>query len=378
MDGPFPDNSTHAVNDAQPVRYFYLPASLWRCCLYCVLAFSIGIPAVLLFAAIANPGGVPEIVKVVGACLLIAVFSMQFLFARLKVDQHGISRRILWWWDLWPWEAFANGDVQDAGCFHYSLPTRPVWRRTLALAIDDPHAINDLILQVWKRPPPEPVPEAMSLRVKEGLRFFQVELQPSGIVITSNMQSFEYAWSDVVRVTIWRAARYRRDFVEAEIELPETTLKLVARHEINWKGATAEQIAGILRRHSPTKRFRDFVLSRYLIDEPSFGERSISIEEAEARFARDQQQWAPMLRYSNVMTWLIWLLMGAGVVFIGAGFGFIVAFYALMIYGLAWFVRHHVRQTQEHYENECAELEDATADDNDQDVLLDDKPEPQV
>ena len=255
-----------------------------------------------------------------------------------------------------------------------------MWRRTLELKIDDPHAVNDLILRVWKRPPPAPIPEIVSFRLVDGfLLSDKIELKPEGISILKRQNLAVYSWADVVRVTIWRAARYRRDFSEIEIELLDMKLGLFDRRGVpNWKGATAEQIAGMLKRHTPPQRLQDFTLG-HCMGERSLGERAISVEEADARFARDQQRLEPAQQHFERMSWLIWVVKGAGVVFIGAGFGVMIAVYAMIIYGVAWFVRHEVRRTRARYEQELADLVDASgAAADEQGVSADDEPEPQV
>jgi hypothetical protein len=165
-------------------------------------------------------------------------------------------------------------------------------------------------------------------------------------------------------VTIWRAARYRRDFAEIEIELPDTKLMLFDRGDVqNWKGATAEQIAGILQRHVPASRLGDFSLAG----------RPISVAEADARFARERQRLESAQKPFQHMTWWFWLVKIATFVFIGAGFGVMIALYALMFYGMAWFIRREARQTQARYEQERAELLDANRDDHDDQSLTGDE-----
>ena len=118
-------------------RCHYLESSFWRISLYLVIAGLIFGP---LFIALEDFVQRPDPVNpwvVLGVSLLWSLFFAQFLFVRLKVDQHGISRRVFWMWDLWPWEAFADGSVQEAGCYCYKLPSKPFWRQRLILLIDD-------------------------------------------------------------------------------------------------------------------------------------------------------------------------------------------------------------------------------------------------
>lgn len=47
---------------------------------------------------------------------------------RLRLDEWGISRRRFWWWTLWPWESFAEGEVLVDKLL-YKFQTRPFWDR---------------------------------------------------------------------------------------------------------------------------------------------------------------------------------------------------------------------------------------------------------
>jgi hypothetical protein len=54
----------------------------------------------------------------------------------LRVDDRGIWRRRLFFWDLWPWEAFTAGKVrQDFRKDSFVFPSNPWWNRNLTLEL---------------------------------------------------------------------------------------------------------------------------------------------------------------------------------------------------------------------------------------------------
>ena len=94
------------------VRYYFLVSELRRCAMYvsggCFLNS-------VLFWFVAVDRELSERIYGSAVSAVIAIWMSQFfLLARVNVDRFGVSRRVLLWWDLWPWEAFADGRIQHA------------------------------------------------------------------------------------------------------------------------------------------------------------------------------------------------------------------------------------------------------------------------
>ena len=88
--------------------------------------------------------------------LLISLGLLAILRWRICVDARGIARRRLVGWDLWPWEAFAQGEVLDseAESTSYVLPRKPFWSRKLDLGLledADREQVETIIEGCWRR-----------------------------------------------------------------------------------------------------------------------------------------------------------------------------------------------------------------------------------
>src|SRR5687768_14855260 len=90
-------------------RTFNLRAEYWRATLWGICGCVLIAITLLLVNDLVMRKPFNEVLTVVAIFCSIAAFMAQFLLPRIRIDEHGISRRILWWWDLWPWEAFADG-----------------------------------------------------------------------------------------------------------------------------------------------------------------------------------------------------------------------------------------------------------------------------
>jgi hypothetical protein len=344
-------NDPQIANSQRAWLVYYEP-TLWRSALYAVIAGVVFAPAAVLLEAIANPPGRPESWIVAAVFLSGAAFLSQFLCARFKVDERGISRRILMWWDLWPWTAFAEGKVRETtDPYRFEFPERPIWRRSLNLElVGHEHAdtVIQLILLVWKRPPQIAIPESATFR-QTWPNGRTVTLSVSGIAVNRKRTSQQFAWSDISKAAIWRSVRHQRNFDSVEINLPGLQLNLLRNPGPNWTGATAEEIIGILRRHVSAPRLQDFTL---------YG-APCSIEEVDARQARELKQTESARKELPRIVWFVWMCKGAAVLFVGAGFGAGIGAYALMMSGIAFVTRREIDRKSAVYDAQRAVLRGA-------------------
>jgi hypothetical protein len=194
----------------------------------------------------------------VGVVLLLAAFRWV-----LRIDQRGLARRILFWWDRWDWTDLASGRIEKR---QSSLvdPQRPWWRRKLRLewlTSEDRQSVVERINEHYRLPPAPPVPE--SLRVKYGFRR-SVTFDRTGVTLQTRGRLLAYRWDEIRRVHIRRLDAVRRDFAAMEIFLPEEVveLKLVTTDvgtNPTWRGGTAEQINELLFHDLPAERIQEDV-----------------------------------------------------------------------------------------------------------------------
>lgn len=256
-----------SLTEATPARHYYLMAELRRAAIWAIVGCLLIAP-VAWYVGIAigrDPAGL--MVMVVG-CITGTLWLSQYLLPRVKVDDAGIHRRILWWWDPWHWNSIVTGQVRDGVTHHsYQDPGRPWWRRDLRLGYleeADAKGINDLIRRVWVPPALQPLPEMLELRITwPDSRV--VQLSREQIVISKQAKQSVYRWDDVVGVILWRLTHDRMDFRELQLRLPdqELTLRRSANQGndcLTWRGPSAEVIAGFVCHYVNPNILRDFSL----------------------------------------------------------------------------------------------------------------------
>jgi hypothetical protein len=282
----------------------YRRATLWGiggCLLIAVVGWIVNAPV--------NPRPLIDKIVFMAAFCSLAVWLSQYLLPRLRVDSAGISRRILWWWDLWPWEAFSAGQIRHGITLQsYVDSSRPWYRRRLHLGYlqkEDAQRLDALIRRVWTLPPAPIVPDTLKFRFNWRDRR-ELQLTPEGISVFRKGGRNEYGWDQVQTVEIWRLESDRRDFCELRLELPDRKLKLrVWLHQgqecLNWTGASAEVISAVFSRHVVPPRLRDFSLH----GEPR------SLDELDARQAREDAHSKEQLRGTIWCIRLTWGMTAA-------------------------------------------------------------------
>ena len=235
---------------AEAMREFYLSTGHWRAVLWalggCALILAVGITVNRFLGIPVDPGG---IAFVVAFFTIGTIYLGSLLRPRLRIDGNGISRAVLWWWDLWPWEAFREGRIIPDGQLRgiYRFPERGALFERLNLAYleeGDADAIRQLIGRIWKPPARPPLPEALTLR-----RFWPnsgcIEMTCSHLVVRCSGRESDYRWRDVRSVEIWRVEHGNTDFRELQITLPDRELNLLGNE---GDAVTRQQLCVFLAR----------------------------------------------------------------------------------------------------------------------------------
>jgi len=201
--------------------------------------------------------------------------------ARLRVDSSGIWRRRFLSWDLWPWKAFANGQVKQArlqGSFLY--PSKPWWNRYLFpefLEKRDREMLARLIKGMWT-PPPIEVPESVSLRY--GFRkWLFLSSEGIGLGRNANDTGDLHAWGEVRQLRVTRIDHTRHDFKRIDLDLgePERLVRLQILHGQGFYQSpiSSEAITEFLIRHLAADRIQITAMTG----------PPLSLEECERRLA---------------------------------------------------------------------------------------------
>jgi hypothetical protein len=160
---------------------------------------------------------------------------------RLRVDQSGISRRRLWFWDHWPWEEFQSGQIiRRRGGF--ASATRPVWRSALIfdfLGPDDRRFLLGLTRRYLPAHPPSPgpLPESIELRYHVWRR---VTFDRDGLRLTAAGPPTR--WHDMAQA---RLILFEHDLAEIksiEFDTPERTVVIEAPLKITVPGAAPQSV----------------------------------------------------------------------------------------------------------------------------------------
>ena len=328
----------------RPKKLFYLAAEYRRAALWAICGFLV-IAVTILPGGGQVAGGWPERVPRAAVCLLIAVCVSQYLWPRLRIDSDGVSRRILWWWDLWSWEAFTEGRVR-AGPYlkSYEFPTRPWWRKTLSLSFlneADAAMIDGLIRRVWRPPSPASAPDTIRVRLKwPDSRVLVID--DRGITVSKKDRESFHRWSEVKEAEIWRIEPDRYDFRKLRLTLPDQEIEFhcIPNHgqeSKNWTGVECAVLAAQVATHIEPVRVFDLALH----GPPR------SVEEAERRISRTEDQ----LKDHRSALWIgriMWCLAASCPFLLPQPKGIVMAVLTgLLAWALTWMVRDRVVEAQE-------------------------------
>jgi hypothetical protein len=206
-------------------------------------------------------------IKLLKCGLAMAVVSVAVSLWRLRLDGTGISRRWLFWRDVWPWKAFRLGrvvEVEDVP-IKFVLPEKPPWLRRMSIGFLDDEAGAVVLRTIWTVLPPPVVsdpPEELELRLP--LRQEMI-VSRSGLYFADRRESTRYSWDEVQRLRIRRLTHDRPDFSELELTLPDRTINLTVglqngQASRTWSAPrgsptrSSAEVAGALLRYVPRDR----------------------------------------------------------------------------------------------------------------------------
>lgn len=149
---------------------------------------------------------------------------------RLRIDDQGVSRRVLGFWFTWPWQAFRSGavDWDDRGVFHWKHAPWSNWRRLNLYCLSEPdyEVALQAILSNWRRPVSDPPPAQVTIQSGKGLRT-RITFSNQGIHIEPPHANDErFAWNTVRRLRITRSSVLDKGFIRLEIHLPNRRVAL--------------------------------------------------------------------------------------------------------------------------------------------------------
>ena len=291
--------------DTTPEREYRIQPELRRCCVY-VLVSGVVIAFVARWVNQFGPNqGIGGIV--LGGILYSAqvVLSSVAFRWRLRLDERGIARRMLFRWDLWTWEELASGRIRKVRGPKLLDPDRPWWRRTLAWGLmlhADMMTVAKEINAHYRLPPPPEVSD--TIKIKYGFRKSAV-LDKDGIHLTVGKNANDYSWHDVQWILIKREDPVCRYFKSLVIVLPDREIELqFVTHQggtsPTWKGATAEELNEFLLSKIPAGKVDVSILG-----EPPSTKMAIQRQSVEAE---KMKRFAAILYVFMVVLSVSWLL----------------------------------------------------------------------
>lgn len=191
-----------------------------------------------------------EPTDVAAGCAVFALLAGATAFPlrwKVRLGEEGVSRRMLFRWDLWRWADLGSGRIRKMHPYTLYDHERPWWRRKLRLEYMASGDLQEVIAVVnthYRLPPPPTIPN--SLAIKFGFRR-SATFDRNGIHLVTGRTLHEYDWHDVRDIHIMRMDPLRRDFTSLVIALPdqEIELKLVTHQggtSPTWRGATSEEV----------------------------------------------------------------------------------------------------------------------------------------
>lgn len=293
------------INSDHPT-VFFRPAPEWRrVAIYCVLGawLVIGVWITLRHLGLgrgAADNTIPLIVTGLAA-FMPAVLVWQ---SAIRIDAEGIWRRRLIRWDLWPWEAFMDGKIQDKTSIDsFRYPEKPLYWRHLHLEFlidQDRRLIHEAIAKVRNRPKIE-LPEELTISyqfrrharlTREGIQLWRGKREPGPVI----------PWVEISPIELIRIDHDRRDFWKLEFPRPAGgTIRLMFIHgSPSWSGADAEVIAAFLSRHVPSDRLHVNAACGAPLDMAEYRRCIAMVDQDEARLGK----------WHRLVPWLMLLVLG--------------------------------------------------------------------
>jgi hypothetical protein len=202
--------------------------------------------SMIVFLLLASAGAV--------ACFVVNVY-------RLRIDERGVHVRTLLGWDLWTWDEFASGNVeQERLSVSFVEPSRPFLRRKLRVALFE--EAPDILGAIGAHWQPAPIETPDTVEISDWVfssRGMKMQLTSQGVEVTDRTGERTYAWSDLTEAVLHRPSVYHQRFSKAVLRFPDETVSLGSfKGDGNkaWIGPDAEVIEAFLRQHVDEERIR--------------------------------------------------------------------------------------------------------------------------
>jgi hypothetical protein len=293
-------------------RYRIAP-ELRRCCWY-IIAGAIGLVIVFHWIArfVQNRAPVDVAVGCVLFVLLAAAMALPLRW-KLRVDQQGVARRLVFRWDSWAWADFATGRVYKLHPYTLCDPERPWWRRKLRLDYMASGEVQDVISAInghYQLPAPPDVPA--TLTIKYGFRR-SVTFDHDGIHLMICGRPHEYSWRELRDIHVTRMDPVRRDFKSLLITLPDQDIELtLVTHQggtsPTWRGATSEEINEFLFQTVAAERIHVSIAGESLTKREHIEKKLQHAEGTKRDLVMMVAIFAPLM-----IATLVWMAMADGI-----------------------------------------------------------------
>lgn len=227
--------------------------------------------------------------------LIVAGFGTAFtlpLWWRVRVDQRGVSRRILGW-TLWTWEELESGMVHKRRTVRLFNPHRPLARRSLELGLmthSDLQSAMSAINQRYRLPLPPAIPSRLTLRLRSR---HQVAMDHLGVKVTHRGHTSECEWPRIQTIIFYRDDPVRRDFASLLVYLPgcqePLALAVDSSNNKNWRGEAPEVVSLFITAHAAAGSVRECMVGC-----PSAQEDRRVLERRMARLLSERRQYNVM------------------------------------------------------------------------------------
>jgi hypothetical protein len=252
-----------------PAQEYRIAPELRRCCWYAISGAVVVGGLFYWVARFLQARGAADIILGCVVFGLLAAAMIVPLNSRLRLDEHGLARRLLFRWDFWTWQDLASGRIRKLHPYTLLDPERPWWRRRLRLEYLGSGVLQEVLAAVnrhYRLPPAPDLPH--TLTIKYGFRRSLV-LDYAGIHLRVRGCGKEYAWHDIRQLHFTRMDPLRRDFQSLRIVLPdeEIVLKLVTHQggtSPAWRGVTSEEINEFLLRYVAPARIETSIAGEAL------------------------------------------------------------------------------------------------------------------
>jgi hypothetical protein len=318
---------------------FPIEALYRRCGIY-VLVGAVSACAILVALPVKD---LTESLTIMAVILLLAISLIVYIFRwRLRIDEHGIARRRLWYWDEWPWQAFQDGRIRATRgrlAFRYEWCNGSWWHLPLSIEFIGSPDCNTLDAYCLSLLPEEPSPEpvdVVSLWVPLG-RWLRMDATGASI---SGVGGFvHYRWNDIERLCLICMRHVRPVFCRLEIQFPDRQIHIY-RPEGLWDRSEAKATLRFFQRYLEAPR----LLIVALQDQPR------SLEEVDYRVASINTSWSKLIAarrsFLLVCTFLT-LCANAAVLLIGGlarDLRLLLQIWMLGMSGMTWFA-HRMQKT---------------------------------